>query len=228
MELQSTCSCSDLFNEAYGRARVALTEDPEIQWKGISRLKHPLNMPRARRTGCGIRTRGGSSASTHHRGQTGKQRFCDLLRADEMDVYIDAACRDDLSFASDRFRPRSDDNIHIRLNIRISCLADCRDMTVFNADICFYDSPVVEDQRVGNDGINRSFRSGPLRLAHAVAHNLPAPELHLLAIDREVLFHLNNQVCISETHLVANSRPKHLRIRGAVHRVGHSITSLVP
>ena len=65
-----------------------------------------------------------------------------------MDVYIDAARRDDLSFAGDRFRPRSDDNIYIRLYIRISCLADRRNMTIFNADICFYDSPVVENQRV--------------------------------------------------------------------------------
>src|SRR5579863_2976263 len=228
MELKSTCSCSDLFNEACGRARVAFTEDPEIHWKRFSCLQHPLNMPRARRASRGIRTRGGSSAPTHHRGQAGKQRFRDLLRADEMDMYIDAACRDDLSFASDRFRPRSDDNIYIRLNIRISRLADCHNMAIFNADISFYDSPVVENQRVGNDGINRSFCSGTLRLAHAVAHNLPASELHLLSIDCEVLFHLDNQVCISETHLVANSRPKHLRIRGAVHRVGHSITSLVP
>jgi hypothetical protein len=185
-------------------------------------------MPRARRASCGIRTRGGSSASTHHRGQTGKQCFRDLLRADEMDVYIDAARRDNLSLAGDRFRPRSDDNIYIRLYIRISCLADRRNMTIFNADICFYDSPVVEDQRVGNDGINRSLRSGPLRLAHAVAHNLPAPELHLLAIDREVLFYLDDQVGIGETHLVANSRAKHLRVRGAIHCVGHSITSPVP
>src|SRR5580700_4878384 len=221
MELKSTCSCSDLFNEACGRARVALTEDPEIHWKGISRLKYPLNMPRARRAGCGIRARGGSSASAHHRGQTGKQRFRDLLRADEMDVYIDAAGRDDLSFASDRFRARSDDNIYIRLNIRVSSLADCRNMAIFNADISFYDSPVVENQSVGNDGINRSVRSGTLRLAHAVAHNLPASELQLLSIDCEVLLHLDNQVGIGETHLVANSRTKHLRIRGAVHCVWH-------
>src|SRR5580704_659236 len=153
MELKSACSCSDLFNETCGGARVALTEDPEIQWKGISRLKHPPNMPRARRTGCGIRTRRGSSASTHHRGHTGKQRFRDLLRADEMDVDIDAASSDDLSFACDRFRARSDDNSYIRLNIGISCLADCLNMAIFNGDIRFYDSPVVENQRVGNDGI---------------------------------------------------------------------------
>jgi hypothetical protein len=145
-----------------------------------------------------------------------------------MDVDINAACRDDLSFASDSFRPRSDDNIYIRLNIRISCLADCRNMAISNADICFYDSPVVENQRVGNDGINRSFGSGTLRLAHAVAHNLATSELHLLSIDSEVLFHLDNEVGIGETHVVANSRTKHLRIGGAMHCVGHSITSLVP
>src|SRR5580658_3090390 len=113
-----------------------------------------------------------------------------------MDVYIDAAGCDDLSFASDRFRPRSDDNIYIRLDIGISCFADCRNMAIFNADISFYDSPVVENQRVSNDGINRSFGSGTLRLAHAVAHNLPASELHLLSIDSEVLFHLDNEVGI--------------------------------
>ena len=77
-----------------------------------------------------------------------------------MNVHIDAAGCDDLSFASDRFGPRSDDNIYIRLNIGISCFADCRNMATFNADISFYDSPVIENQRVGDDGVNRSLRLG--------------------------------------------------------------------
>src|SRR4029077_19676333 len=121
-------------------------EDAEIHRKGISGLKHPLNMPRAWRASCGVRTRGGARAATHHRGQAGKQCFRDLLRTDEMDVYIDATCRDDLSFARDGFRPGADDHIYIRLHIRISCLADRRNMAIFNADICFGYSPVVENQ----------------------------------------------------------------------------------
>ncbi len=87
--------------------------------------------------------------------------------------------------------------------------------------IGLYDSPVIENQRVGDDRINRALAAGALRLTHAIADDFPAAELHLLAIGREVLFHLDDQVGIREAHLVADCRAKHLRIGGAAHCVGH-------
>ena len=53
-----------------------------------------------------------------------------------------------------------------------------------NADVGFDDAPVIEDQRVGDDGVDRAFGArSACDLAHAVADDLAAAELHLLAID---------------------------------------------
>src|SRR6266404_8199155 len=60
-----------------------------------------------------------------------------------------------------------------------------------------------------------------LRLTHAVADDFSASELHLLAIDSEVLFHFDDEICIRKSHLVADRWAKHLRIGGTLHCVGH-------
>jgi len=48
------------------------------------------------------------------------------------------------------------------------------------------------------NGVDRALFVGHLALAHAVADHLAAAELHLLAVDREVPFHLDDQVSVRE------------------------------
>src|SRR5260370_37617336 len=83
-------------------------------------------------------------------------------------------------------------------------------------------SPVIENEGVGDDRINGALAAGTWGLTHAIADDFPASELHLLAICREVLLHLDDEVGIREAHLVADRRAKHLRIVGTTHSVGHS------
>ena len=54
-----------------------------------------------------------------------------------------------------------------------------------------------------------------LALAHAVADDLAAAELHLLAIDGEVLLDLDEELGVGEAHLVAGGRAEHVGIGGA-------------
>ena len=56
------------------------------------------------------------------------------------------------------------------------------DAAVLQPDIGLDDAPVVEDQRIGDDGIDGAVGARDLRLAHAVADHLAAAELHLLAV----------------------------------------------
>src|ERR671933_319046 len=49
-------------------------------------------------------------------------------------------------------------------------------------------------------------------MPHAVADHFSAPELHLLAVDREVALDLDQQVRIGEPHAVADGRPELLGI----------------
>ena len=81
------------------------------------------------------------------------QRLLDLLRADEVDVRVDAAGGDDHALARDHLGAAADGDRHAGLDVGIARLADGGDAAVLDADVGLDDAPVVEDQRVGDDGI---------------------------------------------------------------------------
>ena len=60
-----------------------------------------------------------------------------------------------------------------------------------------------------------------LGLAHAVADHLAAAELHLLAVDREVALHLDEELGVGEADAVAGGRAVHVGIGGAGDAAGH-------
>src|SRR5262249_31397234 len=159
---------------------------PEIDRKCICGLDHARNVPGAGRTGRRVGAGGRSRAATQERGDAGHQGSLDLLRADEVDVRVEAAGREDLAFARDDFGPGSDQDGDVRLDIRIAGLADAGDLAVPYSDIAFDDAPMVEDQRIGDNGVDRTLPVGDLALAHAVADDFAAAEFHLLAIGGEI------------------------------------------
>ncbi len=89
------------------------------------------------------------------------------------------------------------------------------DAAVAQADIGLDDAGVVDDQRVGDDGVDGTLRARGLALPHAVADHLAAAELHLLAVGGEVLLHLDHEVGIGQPHLVAGGGPEHVGVGGA-------------
>ena len=90
-----------------------------------------------------------------------------------------------------------------------------RDAAVRDRDIGLDDAPMIDDQRVGDDRIGRAFGLRRLRLPHAVADDLAAAELDLLAIDRQVALDLDEQIGIGEPDPVAGGRAEHVGIGGA-------------
>ena len=132
-----------------------------------------------------------------------------------MDVGIEATGGEDFAFAGDHLGAGADDDGDARLDVRIAGLADGEDLAVLEADIGFDDAPVIEDQGVGDDRVDRALLVGLLALAHPVADHLAAAELHLLAIGGEVFLHLDDEVGVGETHAIARRRPEHVRIGGA-------------
>ena len=106
----------------------------------------------------------------------------------------------------------------------IAGLADAGDLAVLDADVGLDDAPVVDDQRVGDDGVDGAFAARELRLAHAVADDLAAAELHLLAIGGEVLLDLDDEVGVGEADLVADGRAEHVGIGVAGNPVGHGLS----
>src|SRR5690606_19521636 len=117
---------------------------------------------------------------------------------------------EDLALAGDRLGAGADDDVDAGLDVGIARLADAADLAVADADIGLDDAPVVDDERVGDHRVDRPFGAAHLRLAHAVADHLAAAELHLLAIDREVAFDLDDEVGVGEADTVAGGWPEHL------------------
>ncbi len=134
-----------------------------------------------------------------------------------MNVGVEAAGADDLAFASDDLGAGTDDDGDARLDVGVAGLADGRDAAVLQADVGLHDAPVIEDERVGDDGVHRALPVGQLRLPHAVADHLAAAELHLLAVDGEVLLHLDDEIRVGKPHLVTGGRPEHVGIGRAFH-----------
>src|SRR5436190_17840377 len=143
-------------------------------------------MPGPWRAGGGRRAGGRTGAAADHHGDAGVQCLLDLLRADEVNMAVDAAGGEDLALAGDSLRAGPDDDVDARLDVGVAGLADGGDAAVAQTDVCLDDARVVDDQRVGDDGVDGALGARDLALPHAVADHLAAAELHLLTVDGEV------------------------------------------
>ena len=103
----------------------------------------------------------------------------DLLRTDEMNVAVEPAGGEDLAFACDHVGAGADHDGDAGLNIGIaglaypqrSCYRQVCDMLAFPTN-----APVVNDQRIGDDGIGRALSVGDLRMPHETSRiTLPPP-----------------------------------------------------
>ncbi len=221
VQLQRAGAGQHLLLERRRQRGVALAGEAEVHREAVRRLDHARDMPGARRAGGGVGAGGRAGAAAEHGGDARHQRFVDLLRADEVDVGVEAAGGDDLAFAGDRLGARPDDDVDAGLRVGIAGLADAGDAAVLQPDIGLHDAPMVDDQRVGDDGVDGAVGAAHLALAHAVADHLAAAELHLLAVGGEVLLHLDDQLGVGEANLVADGRAEHVGISGAGDAGGH-------
>ena len=221
MQFQRAGTGFYLFFEGLRGGSIALAEEPQVHRKRFCRLEHARQVPRPGRAGGRVGACGRTGAAAHHGRQPAVKRVIDLLRADEVNVNVETAGGNDLSFGGDRLGAGSDDDIHPRLDIGISGLADSRNPAVFQTDIGLVDARMIQDQRIGDNGIHGAAGARDLGLAHAVADNLAAAEFHFFAIDRAIVFDLDDQVRIGKADLVAGRGAEHVRIGAAVDFIGH-------
>src|SRR6056297_2030450 len=112
-------------------------------------------MPGTRRACGGECAMGGAGPTAKHRGQARMQRIVDLLRANPMDMGVEAAGCEYLSLARDRLGARTYDDIDAGLRVRVTRLANLLDDTAFQADVCLVDTGVIDDQGVCDNGVDR-------------------------------------------------------------------------
>ena len=85
-----------------------------------------------------------------------------------MNVRVKAPGREDFAFTRDHFRSGADDDGDPGLDIGIAGLADRGDAVALEADVRFDNAPMIENERVGDNRIDRTlpvgrFATGPCR-----------------------------------------------------------------
>ena len=221
VQLQRAGAGQDLFLERRRQRGVALAGEGEVHREGVGRLQHASDVPRPRRAGGGERAVRRAGAAAEHGRQAGMQRVLDLLRADVVDVRVEAAGGQDPALRRDDLGAGADDDVDAGLGVRVAGLADLRDAPVAQADVGLVDAGVVDDQRIGENGVRRSLGAGCLALAHAVADHLSAAEFYLFPVGREVALDLDEELGVGQPHPVAGGRPEHGGIGGAGDPDGH-------
>ncbi|MNF83857.1 hypothetical protein D3C84_661930 [compost metagenome] len=211
MQLEADGTGLDLFDQRLRQAGVTLAGQADVHREGIGGLEHARQVPRPGGA-CGrIGAGGRSGAATDHGGDAAHQCLFDLLRADEVDVGVDAAGGEDHAFAGDDFGAGANGDVDVGLDVRVAGLADRRDAPVLEADVGLDDAPVVDDQRVGDQGVDH-FGGQQLALTLAVTDDFAATEFHFFAVGGEVLFHFDPQLGIGQAHLVTDSGAEHVGV----------------
>ena len=109
-----------------------------------------------------------SGAAANEGGDTARDGMLDLLGTNEMDVSIDPAGGDDASLACDDLGGGADGHGDAILNERVARMTDADDAPRLDADVRLDDSLCgVEDERVGDDEVERFRVLGQRRLGHA-------------------------------------------------------------
>ena len=177
-----------------------------------------MQVPRARRAGGRLGSLGRARSPSQHRCDTAVDRLPRLLGANEMNVRVDAARRENLSFPRNDLGSRADDQAigDTILNVRIACLTDGADLSVTNTDIRLDNAPVVNDDRVGDNHVRCSLRSGALGLTLTVPNHLASAEHHLFPVTGVVFLDLGNQIRIAEAQTVALGRAVKSGIAAAI------------
>ena len=173
MQFQAARARFDLFDQWRLVRGVSLSQETEIHGPGFGALQHSREIPCAGSAGGSGGSGGRAGAAADHGGDAVGNRFVNLLRGNEMDVAIDAACGDDQVFACDHFGGCADDQLWIDSvhRVGISGFAHFHDAAVLDADIGFHDAPMIEDDGVGDDQVERAIAglrgwrccSGPCR-----------------------------------------------------------------
>ena len=208
VELQTHRACADLFVQPFRPRAVPFAEEPEVHRQRISRLQHPLEIPRSGRARGRLRSGRRSGPAADKRGDAGCQRHVDLLRADVVDVRVNAARRQDQALRRDGLGCCADDHAggHAGHHIRVARLSDPGDAPVLHTDVGFVDARPINDQRVRDHEIQRAILSGARGLAHAVAKHLASTEFALVSVRRVVALHLGDQIGVGEAHAIAGRR----------------------
>ncbi len=211
MQLQTDGAGLDLLDQRLRQTGVALAGKTNVHRERVAGLQHARQVPRPGGASGGVGAGGRAGAAADHGGDAAGQRLFDLLRADEMHVGVDAAGGENHAFTSDHFGAGADGHGHARLDVRVAGFADRVNAAVLQTDVGLDDAPVVDDQRIGDQGVHH-LMGEQLALALAIADHLAAAEFHFFAINGEVLLDFDEQIGVGQADLVTDGGAVHVGV----------------
>ena len=224
VDLQADGAGLDLLGQRTLVRAVALAGEAQVHGVFLGSLEHHRDVPGTRGGGDGVSAVGRPRAAADHGGHARVEGAVDLLRADEVDMCVQAACGKDEPLAGQGLGARANghargDAVH---DVGVAGMADADDVAALNADVGLVDTRVVEHECVGDYQVQIAVGAGGGDgLAHAVAQRLAAAKLGLLAIGGQVALHLDDQVGIGQTNLVSDGGSVHGGVFIAVDRKCH-------
>ena len=123
-----------------------------------------------------------------------------LLWANEMYVCINATCSCNQTcttvyFCACTYHHIFCNTIHC---IRISCFANANNFSIFYANICFHNSPMINNHYTGNYKIqNTFFTCGSSTFSHSITNGFATTKLGFIAINCIIFFNFNKQFCVA-------------------------------
>ena len=223
VQLESDGARADLLDESFGTRAVAFSGEAEVHREGVGRLQHEAYVCAAGRAGRRVRARRRPGPAADERRDAAGERRRDLLRRDEVNVRVDAAGGHDEALGRDGFGGDADhhpfgDPCH---HIRIARFADTGNAAVLDADVRFVEPGPVDDERVGDDAVERVFFGYARRLTHAVAQHLAAAEFAFVAIHGVVALDFGDEIRVAEPHPIAGRRTEQLGVVSMIDGMAH-------
>ena len=227
VELEAHCTGADLLHEARAHRGVALAGEAHVERQVVCGLQHAADVPCARRAGGRVGACRRTGPAAHEGGDAARDRLERLLRRDEMDVRVDSTGGEDEALAGDGLGGHPDDHAlgDAGHHVRISGLSDPGDAAVLDPDVGLEDAGPVDHQRIGDDAVERVLVGRARHLAHAVAQDLAAAELALVAVGGLVSLDAGDEVGIAEPDPVAGSGPEEVGIVAALEIPAHGVSS---
>ena len=211
MEFEAHGAGFELQFEGLWQAGVAFAEEADVHGHVVDGLEHFADVPGAGGAGGGIAASRWAGAAAKHGGDATHEGFFDLLGADEVDVGVDAASRENFAFTGDDFGAGADDDGDVWLGVGVAGFADGGNSTVLQADVGFDDAPPIEYQGVGDDGVHDGVIR-PLALAHAIADDFAATEFYFVAVVGGVAFNLDPQFGVAQADSVTHCGAVHVGV----------------
>ena len=122
-----------------------------------------------------------------------------------MNVRIDSSCSYNHILCRNHFRTNA--YYHIRSytvhDIWVSCFPDAYNNAILNSNICFYNSPMVHNHRIGNDQIQHVFCRSCRVLSHAITNNFSTTKYQFITINGIIFFYFNPKGSVRQTDFIS-------------------------